>query len=206
MLFSKATNTQAYLKAGFMGFAGDGKTFTATRLAIGLVELMRERDHCTILCRECGGDYVMWQDAICRGDRVMGIRIRPTRGVAAVANRAFAVPVEPHALSYQEAQARRSLAEYHHRLARHIDGGHFPDPRDQELRDRGVELGWRFAVARRSQARIRPPTRAVVNRANPSLPRSMPVRVGGRRNIDRAVRGEGCVANVCADFAAEGVR
>lgn len=42
-LFSASTNSQAYLKAGFMGFAGDGKTFTATALAIGLVELMRER-------------------------------------------------------------------------------------------------------------------------------------------------------------------
>lgn len=42
-LFKPATNTQAYLKAGFMGFAGDGKTYTATMLAIGLVELMRER-------------------------------------------------------------------------------------------------------------------------------------------------------------------
>lgn len=42
-IFKPATNSQAYLKAGFMGFAGDGKTFTATQLAIGLVELMRER-------------------------------------------------------------------------------------------------------------------------------------------------------------------
>lgn len=43
-LFQKATNTQAKLKAGIMGFAGDGKTYTATTLAIGLVELMRARD------------------------------------------------------------------------------------------------------------------------------------------------------------------
>lgn len=43
-LFQTATNTQAKLKAGLMGFAGDGKTFTAATLAIGLVELMRERD------------------------------------------------------------------------------------------------------------------------------------------------------------------
>lgn len=42
-LFQHATNTQAKLKAGLMGFAGDGKTFTATAIAIGLVELMRER-------------------------------------------------------------------------------------------------------------------------------------------------------------------
>lgn len=43
-LFQPATNTQAKLKAGLMGFAGDGKTYTATSLAIGLVELMRKRE------------------------------------------------------------------------------------------------------------------------------------------------------------------
>lgn len=43
MLFKQATNTQAYLKAGIMGFAGDGKTYTASEIAIGLVELMRAR-------------------------------------------------------------------------------------------------------------------------------------------------------------------
>lgn len=42
-LFSKRSNDQAYLKMGIMGFAGDGKTYTATSIAIGLVELMRQR-------------------------------------------------------------------------------------------------------------------------------------------------------------------
>lgn len=42
-LFAPATNNQAFLKAGIMGFAGDGKTYTATLLAIGMVQLMRER-------------------------------------------------------------------------------------------------------------------------------------------------------------------
>ncbi|MCW7541467.1 ATP-binding protein [Aquabacterium sp. A7-Y] len=42
-LFKQAVNTQAFLKAGIMGFAGDGKTYTASELAIGLVELMRAR-------------------------------------------------------------------------------------------------------------------------------------------------------------------
>lgn len=42
-LFKRATNTQAYLKCGLMGFAGDGKTYTAAEMAIGLVELMRHR-------------------------------------------------------------------------------------------------------------------------------------------------------------------
>lgn len=43
-LFQPATNTQARLKAGIMGFAGDGKTYTAASLAIGLVQLMRKRE------------------------------------------------------------------------------------------------------------------------------------------------------------------
>ena len=35
-LFKKSTNDQAFLKAGFMGFAGSGKTYTATLCAVGL--------------------------------------------------------------------------------------------------------------------------------------------------------------------------
>lgn len=43
MLFKKAEITSAYLKMGLMGFAGSGKTYTATLTAIGLIKLMRER-------------------------------------------------------------------------------------------------------------------------------------------------------------------
>ncbi|MFG6457879.1 AAA family ATPase [Roseateles sp. BYS96W] len=42
-LFQPATNGQAFLKMGLMGFAGDGKTYTATQVAIGMVQLMRKR-------------------------------------------------------------------------------------------------------------------------------------------------------------------
>lgn len=38
-LLKEAVNQTAYLKAGFMGFQGSGKTFTATRLAAGLAKL-----------------------------------------------------------------------------------------------------------------------------------------------------------------------
>lgn len=41
-LFQDAQNTTAYLKAGFMGKPGSGKTLTASLLAIGLVQHMRE--------------------------------------------------------------------------------------------------------------------------------------------------------------------
>jgi len=41
-LFKKAEMTSSFLKAAFMGFAGDGKTYTASELAIGLVQHMRK--------------------------------------------------------------------------------------------------------------------------------------------------------------------
>lgn len=41
-LFQPAENTTAYLKAGFMGKPGSGKTLTASLLALGLVRHMRE--------------------------------------------------------------------------------------------------------------------------------------------------------------------
>lgn len=55
-LFKKAEMTSSYLKAAFMGFAGDGKTFTASELALGLVKLMRERK------LELGGRPVLFLD------------------------------------------------------------------------------------------------------------------------------------------------
>jgi len=63
-LFKKAESTQAYLKAGFMGFAGSGKTFTATETAIGLVKMLKdgglpEGDRPVFfLDTETGSDYV----------------------------------------------------------------------------------------------------------------------------------------------------
>lgn len=43
-LFKPATNTQCYLKAGILGFAGSGKTRTASNLSIGLYNILKERD------------------------------------------------------------------------------------------------------------------------------------------------------------------
>lgn len=63
-LFTKSRNTQAYAKVGLLGFAGSGKTTTATRMAIGLVELMRRAglDHglrpAYFLDTETGADWV----------------------------------------------------------------------------------------------------------------------------------------------------
>lgn len=64
MLFKKATNGQAYLKMGLQGFAGDGKTHTASVVAIGLVQLLRERSFpagdrpVMFLDTESGSDWV----------------------------------------------------------------------------------------------------------------------------------------------------
>jgi hypothetical protein len=41
-IFAPAKVTSAYLKAGLTGFAGSGKTKTATIIAIGMIKLMRE--------------------------------------------------------------------------------------------------------------------------------------------------------------------
>ena len=64
MLFKPAENTQAYMKAGFLGFQGSGKTFTAANLAIGLVKYLREKGlpegdkPVFFLDTETGSDYV----------------------------------------------------------------------------------------------------------------------------------------------------
>jgi AAA domain len=63
-IFKPATNTQARLKAGIMGFAGDGKTYTAATIAIGLIQLMRSREiqdgekPVMFLDTETGSDWV----------------------------------------------------------------------------------------------------------------------------------------------------
>jgi hypothetical protein len=43
-LFRKAENTTAYLKMGIMGFAGSGKTYTASDIAAGLVMHLRKHN------------------------------------------------------------------------------------------------------------------------------------------------------------------
>lgn len=64
MIFKKAESTTAYLKAGFLGFAGSGKTTTATETVIGLVKLLRDRGlpeggrPVFFLDTETGADYV----------------------------------------------------------------------------------------------------------------------------------------------------
>ena len=64
MIFAPSTNQQAYLKAGFMGFTGAGKTYTASLIARGLHQLCRDRDlpagksPVMFLDTETGSDWV----------------------------------------------------------------------------------------------------------------------------------------------------
>ncbi|MGE4259241.1 MAG: AAA family ATPase [Candidatus Babeliales bacterium] len=69
-LFKPASNTQAFLKAGILGFAGSGKTHTASLIAIGLTLLVGEKSKAKprpvmFLDTETGSDWVkpMFQEA-----------------------------------------------------------------------------------------------------------------------------------------------
>jgi hypothetical protein len=57
-LFSKAENTSSFLKMGIMGFAGSGKTYTATSVAIGLHKLAGVKKPIFFLDTETGSDWV----------------------------------------------------------------------------------------------------------------------------------------------------
>lgn len=63
-LFKKQESTSCFLKAGFLGFAGSGKTFTSTSLAVGLALMLKERKlpqggrPIMFLDSETGSDYI----------------------------------------------------------------------------------------------------------------------------------------------------
>ena len=58
-LLTKATNESAYLKAGFMGFPGSGKTFTASMLAIELAKEIGDKKPVAFFDTETGSDFVI---------------------------------------------------------------------------------------------------------------------------------------------------
>ncbi|MDL1870643.1 hypothetical protein FBR05_00380 [Deltaproteobacteria bacterium PRO3] len=58
-LLKPAVNTTAFLKAGIHGFAGSGKTFTATELAIGLSKEIGDGKPVAFFDTETGSDYVI---------------------------------------------------------------------------------------------------------------------------------------------------
>lgn len=58
MLIKKAENTMAFFKAGFLGFPGSGKTYTATKLAIGICKATGSKSIC-YLDTETGSDFLI---------------------------------------------------------------------------------------------------------------------------------------------------
>jgi hypothetical protein len=57
-LFKPAETTSAFLKMGMMGFAGSGKTYTATSVAIGLHKFAKSTKPIFFLDTETGSDWV----------------------------------------------------------------------------------------------------------------------------------------------------
>ena len=58
MLFKKAENQSAYLKAGILGFAGSGKSRTSTEIAIGLHKFIKTNKPVFYLDTETGSDFL----------------------------------------------------------------------------------------------------------------------------------------------------
>lgn len=56
-MFELSTNDQAFLKAGFMGFTGTGKTYTGVSVALGLHRLCKSQAPVYFLDTETGADW-----------------------------------------------------------------------------------------------------------------------------------------------------
>lgn len=56
-IFKKAESTQAFVKAGIMGFAGSGKTFTTMQVVFGLKERMDSKAPICFFDTESGSDF-----------------------------------------------------------------------------------------------------------------------------------------------------
>jgi len=57
--FKPAKAQNAYLKAGVMGFAGSGKTYTASLIAIGLHKFIKSKKPVCFMDTETGSDYMI---------------------------------------------------------------------------------------------------------------------------------------------------
>lgn len=58
-LFKKASNTMAFAKVGILGFAGSGKTRTASEIAVGLHKALDSKKPVGFLDTETGADFVL---------------------------------------------------------------------------------------------------------------------------------------------------
>ncbi len=59
MQFKEAENTMAFAKVGILGFAGSGKTRTATEIAVGLHKVLASKKPVGFLDTETGADFVL---------------------------------------------------------------------------------------------------------------------------------------------------
>jgi hypothetical protein len=58
-LLTPAKKETAFAKVGLLGFAGSGKTLTASRIAIGLAKMMDSKKPVAFMDTEVGSDYVI---------------------------------------------------------------------------------------------------------------------------------------------------
>ncbi len=58
-IFKKATNTMAFAKVGILGFAGSGKTRTATEIAVGLHKSLGSTKPVLFIDTETGSEFVL---------------------------------------------------------------------------------------------------------------------------------------------------
>ena len=58
-IFKKASNTMAFAKVGILGFAGSGKTRTATEIAVGLHQAIKSTKPVGFIDTETGSDFVL---------------------------------------------------------------------------------------------------------------------------------------------------
>lgn len=58
-LLKPAMNTTAFLKVGILGFAGSGKTFTASEIAIGLCKKLTDKRPVAFFDTETGSDFLI---------------------------------------------------------------------------------------------------------------------------------------------------
>jgi len=76
MALSILTNQAGYLKAGFLGFAKSGKSFTAAKLAIGTIKLFKLDGPVALFDSESGSNYISEMVKAETGRDLMGVRAR----------------------------------------------------------------------------------------------------------------------------------
>lgn len=67
---------QGYLKGGFLGFAGSGKTFTAVTLAIGVKKFFKHKGAIAMYDTEGGSEYIAQKVLKETGQKLQGVRSR----------------------------------------------------------------------------------------------------------------------------------